>query len=57
MPHRLDHAVKKMVQNCTPAAQVIDILEHVSRTYHYSPKNQHKLYELGAELDVAVLSP
>ena len=57
MPHRLDLAVRKMVKNCPPAAQVIDVLELVYKTYHYSPKSQRELYELGAELDVAVLSP
>ena len=87
MPHRLDLAVRKMSQSCPPAAQVIDILELVYKTYHYSPiqyktyhyspnhyktyhyspnhyKTYHytpnhwcKLYELGAELDVAALSP
>ena len=57
MPHRLDLAVRKMVQKCPPAAQVIGALELVYETYHYSPKSRRELYELGAELDVAVLSP
>ena len=33
MPHRLDLAVRKMVQKCPPAAQVIDVLELVYKTY------------------------
>ena len=32
MPHRLDLAVRKMVQKCPPAAQVIDVLELVYKT-------------------------
>ena len=56
MPHRLDLTVRKIVQDC-PAAQMIGVLELVYKTYHYSPKSRRELYELGVELDVAVLSP
>ena len=43
-----------MVQDCPSAAQVIGVLELVYKTYHYSPKSRRELYELWAELDVAV---
>ena len=43
MPHKLELSVSDALKQAKTAATVLDIIEFIYKTYHYSPKSQREI--------------
>jgi len=57
MPHKLEIAVTKMLKDCNYVATVIEILDLIYKTYHFSPKSRRGLQAIAHELNLKAHMP
>ena len=53
LPHRLELAVKDSIKNAKFASTVLDMMELIYKTYHFSPKPRRELKETAMQLDAS----
>lgn len=55
--HRLELAANTAIKNHSAMKKVQDVLQHIYKHYHYSPKALRELNEIGEALEQQVLKP